>query len=454
MNKILSFIFAAGLALGFTACEDVPAPYNIVPVTPDGTDTTSVEAKGSGSVEDPYNCVKANQVGEALASGASTDTEVYIKGIVSSIKEAYTSNYGNASFYISDNGSSTNQFYVYRAYYLGNVKYADGQTNIQTGDTVVVCAKITNYMGNTVETVQNAGYLYSLNGKTVDGGDGGNTGEATGDGTESNPYNSVAANAYASSLAADVTSDKAIYVKGIVSSVKEQFSTNYGNASFYISEDGTTTNQFYVYRTLYLGNVKYTEGQTNIKVGDKVVVCGKVVNYKGNTPETVQGETYLVSLESSDVTPDPTPDPTPDTPAEVEGTTYSCASLGATNGVALETITLPDGTTLTFNGGGNSNTPKYYDNGACIRMYPKNSFVVNSSKKIEKIFLTCYTYNTDIYNASGELTVSAGNVSTSSNILAITGINSTSNTITVSPTATSGAASQLRFSAITIKYAE
>lgn len=450
MNKILSFFCAAALTLGFTACEDVPAPYSIIPTTPDGGGSSTTEAKGSGSLADPYNCVKANEIGEALASGASTDTMVYIKGIVSSIKEAYNTNYGNASFYISEDGNSTNQFYVYRALYLGNVKYTEGQTNIQVGDTVIVHAKIMNYMGNTVETVQNDGYLYSLNGKTSDNGDNKDQGEATGDGTASNPFNSVAANNYVSSLAADVASDDVIYVKGKISSVKEQFTTNYGNASFYISDDGTSTNQFYVFRTLYLGNVKYTEG-TNIKVGDEVVVCGKVVNYKGNTPETVQNEAYLVSLKSSEVTPDPTPD-TPST--DVEGTTYTAASFGAANGVALETITLPDGTTLTFDGGGNSNTPKYYDKGASVRMYPKNSFVINSSKKIEKIFLTCYQYNSDIYNASGELSVTSGTVSTSGNIVAISGINATNNTITVSPTATSGVASQLRFTSITIKYAE
>lgn len=450
MNKILSFFCAAALTLGFAACEDVPAPYSIIPTTPDGDGGSTAEAKGSGSLADPYNCVKANEIGEALASGASTDTMVYIKGIVSSIKEAYSTNYGNASFYISEDGNSTNQFYVYRALYLGNVKYTEGQANIQVGDTVIVYAKIMNYMGNTVETVQNEGYLYSLNGKTSDSGDNKDQGEATGDGTASNPFNSVAANNYVSSLAADVASDDVIYVKGKISSVKEQFSTQYGNASFYISDDGTSTNQFYVFRTLYLGNVKYTEG-TNIKVGDEVVVCGKVVNYKGNTPETVQNEAYLVSLKSSEVTPDPTPD-TPS--ADVEGTTYTAASFGAANGVALETITLPDGTTLTFDGGGNSNTPKYYDNGASVRMYPKNSFVINSSKKIEKIFLTCYQYNSDIYNASGELSVTSGTVSTSGNIVAISGINATNNTITVSPTATSGVASQLRFTSITIKYAE
>lgn len=37
-------------------------------------------------------------------------------------------------------------------------------------------------------------------------------------------------------------------------------------------------------------------GQTDIKVGDEVIVCGKLMNYKNNTPETVSGGAYLFSL--------------------------------------------------------------------------------------------------------------------------------------------------------------
>ena len=40
----------------------------------------------------------------------------------------------------------------------------------------------------------------------------------------------------------------------------------------------------------------YTEGQTDIKVGDDVIICGQLMNYKGNTPETVSGKAYLYSL--------------------------------------------------------------------------------------------------------------------------------------------------------------
>ena len=70
----------------------------------------------------------------------------------------------------------------------------------------------------------------------------------------------------------------------------------YGNATFFLSGDGTGDGEFQVFRALYLGNVKFTEGKTDIKVGDDVVICGQLMNYQNNTPETVSGKAYLYSL--------------------------------------------------------------------------------------------------------------------------------------------------------------
>ena len=144
-----------------------------------------------------------------------------------------------------------------------------------------------------------------------EGGEGEGNPAAKGTGTAADPFNSVAANLYASSLASGQNSPAEVYIKGKVVSVKEQFGTQYGNASFYISDDGTSTDQFYVYRALYLGNQKYTSC-TLLNVGDEVVVCGLVTNYMGNTPETVQGKAYVVSIngkteagEGGGDTPDP-----------------------------------------------------------------------------------------------------------------------------------------------------
>lgn len=262
MKAIFKLAFAFVALLSFAACSDVPMPYE-QPGDNKGeeqkTDTT--EAKGSGTQADPYNVAAALKVVSALASGEETPTAIYVKGAVKEIKQIETAQYGNANYYITDDGN--NEIYIFQSYYLGNRKFT-ADDKLVVGDTVVVYGKFTNYQGNTPETVgKGASYIYSLNGKTSETTpDTPDTGVATGDGTKENPYNSVAANKYASSLAADTESDKEVYIKGKVVSVKEQYGTQYGNATFYISDDGKEDNQFYVFRALYLNNENYTSGTT------------------------------------------------------------------------------------------------------------------------------------------------------------------------------------------------
>ena len=120
-------------------------------------------------------------------------------------------------------------------------------------------------------------------------------GEPKGTGTAADPFNSIAAINYCNTLEAGVESDKEVYIKGKVVSSKEQFSTSFGNGSFYIADD-ESSEKFYIFRSLYLGNKKWTASDPELKEGDEVVVCAKVMNYMGNTPETVANKTYLVSL--------------------------------------------------------------------------------------------------------------------------------------------------------------
>ena len=253
---------------------------------------SDVEPAGKGTKDDPFNVAAAQQLCSQLGPDVQSGN-VYVKGIVVSVKEQYSTQFGNATFYISDDGTASGQFYVFRALYLGNQKYTSGELP-KEGDEVVIYGKLINYKGNTPETVQNEAFLYSLNGKSEGGDEPGPSGEPSGDGTLQNPYNSVAANNLANSLAADEKSD-IVYIKGKVASIKENYDNQWGNATFYISDDGTTSGQLYVFQAFYLGNQKYTSGDL-LKVGDDVVICGKLTNYRGNTPETLKGETYLYSL--------------------------------------------------------------------------------------------------------------------------------------------------------------
>lgn len=304
---------AAMAAFTFSSCEDVPEPYTL-PTQPDAGGTTEGEPKGTGTAADPFNSIAAINYCKTLEAGVESDKEVYIKGKVQSIKDQFSTSFGNGSFYIADDESSE-KFYIYRSLYLGNKKWTASDPELKEGDEVVVCAKVMNYMGNTPETVANKTYLVSLNGKTADGsGSGDITGTAKGDGSAANPFNSVAAQKYTAALDSGVVSDKEFYIKGKVQSIKDQFSAAFGNGSFYIADDANST-QFYIFRIYYFGGEKWKEGDMTLKEGDEIVVCAKLVNYMGNTPETNQGG-KLISVNGKTsgegggtVTPTPNPNP-------------------------------------------------------------------------------------------------------------------------------------------------
>lgn len=74
--------------------------------------------------------------------------------------------------------------------------------------------------------------------------------------------------------------DDMVYVVGYIHKIKE-VSTQFGNATFYISDNLTDTqNDIMVYRAKYLNNEKFT-AEDQIKVGDKVIMYGKLVDYNG-----------------------------------------------------------------------------------------------------------------------------------------------------------------------------
>ena len=332
------------MAFTFTSCEDVPNPFGqILPPGAGGDDVETFTPEGSGTLADPFNVQGVLEYVTALGADVQSDKDVYVKGYITTIKEQYSAQYGNAQFTISDSKEGGNTFTFYRGLYLGNKKWADGDATISEGDEVIVCGKVVNYKGTTPETVQNAAYLYSLNGKTEGGGGGSDTptptGDAKGSGTQADPYNAAGANKYIASLTADTESEKEIFIKGklVKYANNGEFNAQYGNASFYLSDDGTeSSDQFYVFRTLYLGNVKYTEGATP-KVGDEIVICGKVVNYKGNTPETVANKSYIYSWEGNTSGGGDTPTPsgasgtgTKDDPFNIAAAIAKCQEIGET----------------------------------------------------------------------------------------------------------------------------
>ncbi len=252
--------------------------------------TTQVAQAGlSGTQAVPYTVEEAIDYVKSLGTSTSS-TQVYIKGKVSQImnKGEFNATYGNGSFWISSDGDYhndlTKDFQVFRAYWLDNKKWADGNAQLAPGAEVVICATVKMYDG-VAETAK--GYVYSVNGVRTD---------ANGIGTAAAPFNSVGAVA-----AAQAGTSASVYVAGKISRIANggTFNAQYGNASFYLSPNGTYADDkdkdFEAFRVLYLGNRKWVEGDAQIAVGDNVTIYGPLTVYNG-VAETPANKAHLVSL--------------------------------------------------------------------------------------------------------------------------------------------------------------
>ena len=300
MKRKLNYLIALALmAFTFTSCEDVPSPFGEV-VPPKGDDVVVIEPSGTGTEADPFNIAGVIEYVSGLGADVASPKDVYFKGIITSITEAYGTQYGNATFEVSDTEDGGNKFLCYR------VKYFDGQSysnpsdpNIKEGNEVIMCGKVVNYKGNTPETSANAAWLYSLNGTKG----GGSTPATETLGTKDAPITVAKALEYINKLEDNGTTKEDAYVTGKITKIKtaEADISKYKNIDYIIS-DGT--NELTVFRGKNIDNADFTEpGQIN--VGDEVVVFGKLTKYvkDGNvTPEVAQGN-YIVKLTKGGSTP-------------------------------------------------------------------------------------------------------------------------------------------------------
>lgn len=568
MKKLFYSMFMLAAMLSFTACEDVPAPYDMPNASggESGDDADYSAAAGSGTLADPFNTTAILKLASELDADAQSDQEYYFKGKVVSVTEQFGTQYGNATFYMSDDGTTKNQFYVFRALYFNNKKYTSG-TTLKEGDEVVVCGKVTNFKGNTPETVQGSCYVYSINGT---GGGGGSSAETIG--TIDNPKSVSDVVTIINSMADNQTSNELYYVKGTIKQIKttDENIAKYKNID-YIITDGKT--DITVYHGRNLDNTEFT-GPGQINVNDEVIVLGNLQKYVNAntgavTPELAQGNyivkltkgsgggggetpstdakkvtvaefnaaevndnvwyqltgtvenlkdgdlygnfdlkdetgsvyvygllsekggekkkfqdlaaakginngskitiigtrgvfndkievlnAYFVSIEGGGGSSEQGGGGSGDGPGTVSGNTITvnAADFGVANGTEMGTQTLSDGTKLVFDGGGNSNAPKYYNSGTNIRMYPKNTVTITASKNISKVVFNVDEYQGTICNASGNITASPGTIALDGKVVTISGISDKSTVITNTSSGT-GAASQIRVISIEITYA-
>lgn len=446
---IYSCLFLAIAAMTFSSCEDVPAPYNM----PTENESQKVQPAGTGTAADPFNVAG---VVKYIDEGGSAETEVYVKGKVVSVEQgSWKADYGSLKYYISEDGTPTNQFYVFNGYAGPNRTKFTGEDALKQGDEVVICGKVDVYNG-TKEFLAN-NYIVSLN------GEGGTTTPdtpTTGKGSESDPY--TVAEAIAAIKAGAPTNE--VYVTGIVSDVYF-YSDQYKSLSYYISDDGKSKDM-QVYSGKGLNGADFTS-KDDLKVGQKVTIKGiiKAFNKNGTDIMEVDKNSTIVKIEGEGTGGEVTPKPdTPDTgngkitfaddhrtltlensnATAGESVSFDFTAQNYENQTDMTTIKLSDGTTITFDANGEKNGSKYYTSGTAVRVYKNNKIIVKGTKEIAKIIFHCnapYTKNGETVNCDGNETATinfSGKTATYTNVF----------------TGTTGGGVQLRFSSIEIVYAK
>ena len=265
--------------------------FNLYSLNGNKGENNQGEATGKGTLEDPYNSWAAIQICRGLGSNETTNDAVYVKGKVSNIKENYNGGHGNGTFYISEDGTSKGQFYIFRALYLGNVEYTEG-TLPAVGDDVIIYGKLTNYQGNTPETVQKEAYLYSLNGDTGEVGPVGPT-EGTGDGSANSPYDVEAAQSLYNNSGGKATN---AYVTGYVIGYVDGNKMDETTVKYYSIPEKAQTEiliadnpqEFDYTKCIPVQLKKDTDFQTFLDIysnqgilGTKIVVYGSIEKYFG-----------------------------------------------------------------------------------------------------------------------------------------------------------------------------
>lgn len=365
MKKIFSIMAVAALSMGFTACESIPAPYEIIEEIIGGEDQeifyestalhtgwtlvaeTDKQPWSQGSnytqatgYQDWDGSGKKNAEVKGYLVSPSFNTKATSGKVRFSFDNTvrYTNNVkgweNNHRIYVSadyedgadfnaatweliDWKSTESPYNDWTVYTSGNIalpeKYVN-QKNVHIAFYFYAPASssTTWELMNFVIEEGDANYQ----GTGFNPGTDTPSGEPAGDGSQANPFNVAATIDFVNKLAKNAKSDP-VYIKGIVKKFKsgEEPGNSYGNATFYIVDSEGATEDFYCYRVMGPGNKNFTSAD-QLKVGDEVVIYGPLTLYSsdyGDTPETVQKECYVYSINGK-VEEGGNTD-TPDTPA-------------------------------------------------------------------------------------------------------------------------------------------
>lgn len=280
MKKIFKALaLALAGAMFMVACDDTPAPYNPNPGGGEGgKDTTIVTEK-------KITCAEAAELCGKLTDGAQSVETYVITGYITDVFANINNN--QQSFWMADTKDGGK---VVQAFWAN---FPEGVEKFTVGSKVTITGKLLKYVkpdGTVITEVKNPTVVIKEQGgdETPDQPI---EGTPAGTGVETDPYNVAGALTYIQNLPADEKPEASVYTKGVISEVVRMGES--GSIQFKM-QDKNVNNSLLVYFCNNLGDVPF-KALTDLKVGDEVVVCGKVVNFKGNTPEYAPGA-YLVSL--------------------------------------------------------------------------------------------------------------------------------------------------------------
>ena len=146
--------------------DDTPNPEDAI--------TEGKEASSPMTVDQALNYING------FSDGFTTSKQYYVQGTVSSVEEISTSN-GNATFMLGN----------LKAFRLKGLENQNITTEdyLKANDEVIIYAKLQKYGSGEAATPElSSGYIYSLNGKTKEGGDDPGPQPLVGDGSKENPF--------------------------------------------------------------------------------------------------------------------------------------------------------------------------------------------------------------------------------------------------------------------------
>ena len=311
---------------------------------------TVVDPNAPGTMNNPYTVAQAR---DAIDAGTGI-TDVYATGIVSEIVTAYNSQYGNITYNISSDGTTTaDQLQAFRGKGIDGANF-NSADDVQVGDVVVIYGTLKKHTDGTYEfgeanqlvslnrpevavekpTFDTEGGIYygtktitiacSTNGATIKYSYDNNTwtdytgmltisetttvyAKAVKDNDESavvsvtyiikDPNGPGTENhPYTVAQAIEFINilgsiaSDEVYVNGVISQIDGY---NNNTITYWISDDGTTTTQLEVYKGKGLNGADFS-AETDLALGDEVIVYGKVKLY--NTTYEFDTGNYLYSL--------------------------------------------------------------------------------------------------------------------------------------------------------------